>query len=365
MEYKNCIPVFEAEGTNYEIGYAIGSQAKSQVLCCIQSYKDQFAQFVGLEWSKAKKLAQQYKAIIEDYNHDYIDEMQGIADGAGVEFDDILLLNCRSEVVLRNAEDATPDGCTAIAVTPKRTKSGHTLIGQNWDWKPSQRDAMIIVKIKQTSNDKPNLVLLTEAGIIGKYGMNSAGLGFCFNAMAVNDFPHGALPLHIACRGAMDSQNLCEAINSVTRKQLGCAVNFLFASRDGVAVDVEVANDDFDVLYPENGIMIHTNHFRSLRLPRHPYKDTAKGKWPDSFIRLGRAIELTADISDGIDVQDFQRIFADHADYPTSICHHEDPRDPIHARLGTVTSFIMDLYRFEMHVCLGAPCEKRYELYKF
>lgn len=364
MEYKNCIPVIEAEGTNYEIGYAVGSKAKSQVLCCIQSYKDQFEAFVGLEWSKAKKLAQQYKDIIGDYNHDYIDEMQGIADGAGVEFDDILLLNCRSEVVLRNAEDATPDGCTAIAATPRRTKSGGTLIGQNWDWKPSQRDAMIIVKIKQTANDKPNLVLLTEAGIIGKYGMNSAGLGFCFNAMAVNDFPHGALPLHIACRGAMDSQNLCEAINKVTRVQLGCAVNFLFASRDGVAVDVEVSNDDFDVLYPENGVMVHTNHFRSLRLPRYPYKDTAKSKWPDSFIRLGRAIELTDPIEE-LTVQDFQHVFADHADYPTSICHHEDPRDPVHARLGTVTSFIMDLYRFEMHVCLGAPCEKRYELYKF
>lgn len=365
MEYKNCIPVFEAEGTNYEIGFAVGSKAKKQVLTCIQSYKDQFEAFVGLPWDKAKQLAQQYKPIIEEYNHDYIDEMQGIADGAGVTFDDILLLNCRSEVVLRNAEDATPDGCTAIAVTPERTRDGGTLLGQNWDWKPSQRDAMIIVKIKQTANDRPNLVLLTEAGIIGKYGMNSAGLGFCFNAMAVNDFPHGALPLHIALRGAMDSQNLCEAITSVTKKQLGCAVNFLIASRDGEAVDIEVSNDDFDVLYPQDSIIVHTNHFRSLRLPRYPYKDTSKAKWPDTFIRCGRAEKLARAINGGICVKDFQKIFADHADYPTSICHHEDPRDPVHARLGTVTSFIMDLYRLEMHVCLGAPCEKRYELYKF
>lgn len=224
---------------------------------------------------------------------------------------------------------------------------------------------MIIVKIRQTANDKPNLVLLTEAGIIGKYGMNSAGLGFCFNAMATNDFPHGALPLHIALRGAMDSQNLCEAITRVSRYQLGCAVNFLFASRDGVAVDVEVSNDDFDVLYPQDHIIAHTNHFCSLRLPRHPFKDTAKGKWPDSFIRLGRANEMIRSVKDPVTVQDFQKIFADHTDYPTSICHHEDPRDPIHARLGTVTSFIMDLYRFEMYVCLGSPCEKRYEIYKF
>lgn len=364
MEYKNCIPVIEAEGSNYEIGLAIGTKAKAQVLNCIQSYKDQFEAFVGLQWAQAKKLAQQYKAIIEEYNADYIDEMKGIAEGAGVEFDDILLLNCRSEVALRNPA-SIPDGCTAIACTPQATDGHSTFIGQNWDWKPSQRASMIIVKIKQTCNDKPNLVLLTEAGIIGKYGMNSAGLGFCFNAMATNDFPHGALPLHIACRGAMDSQNLCEAISRVTKYQLGCAVNFLFASRDGVAVDVEVSNDDFDVLYPQNGIITHTNHFRSLRLPRYPFKDVAKAKWPDTFIRCGRAEDLMRSVEGGVTVRDFQRTFADHGDYPTSICHHEDPRDPVHARLGTVMSFICDLYRFEMHVCLGAPCEQRFEIYKF
>jgi isopenicillin-N N-acyltransferase-like protein len=365
MENKNLIPIFEAEGTNYEIGYAVGSKAKKQVLNCIQSYKDQFEAFVGLGWEDAKKLAQQYVDVISQYNHNYIDEMQGIADGAGVTFDDILLLNCRSEVVLRSNKDATPDGCTSIAVTPRKTDGKSTLIGQNWDWKLSQRESMIIVKIKQTATGLPDLVLLTEAGIIGKYGMNSAGLGFCFNALATNDFPQGALPLHIACRGAMDSLNLCEAMTKVTRYQLGCAVNFLFASRDGVAVDIEVSNDDFDVLYPEDGIITHANHFRSLRLPRYPYKDMSKYKWPDTFIRNGRAEELMGDIKGAVSMRNFERVFADHADYPTSICHHEDPRDPQHARLGTVISFVMNLNTREMHICKGAPCETPFEVYRF
>ena len=51
---EKLIPIFEAEGTNYEIGYAVGSKAKKQVLNCIQSSKDQFEAFVGLVWEDAK-----------------------------------------------------------------------------------------------------------------------------------------------------------------------------------------------------------------------------------------------------------------------------------------------------------------------
>ena len=61
-------------------------------------------------------------------------------------------------------------------------------------------------------------------------------------------------------------------------------------------------------------------------------------------------------------MRDFERVFADHADYPTSICHHEDPRDPQHARLGTVISFVMNLNTREMHICKGAPCETPFEV---
>ena len=362
---NTCISYFEAEGSSYQIGLTIGREAAAQVRNCIQSYRDQFAAVAGLAWDEAKGLARQYRPVIAKYNPDYIDEMQGIADGAGVSFDDILLLNCRSEVVLRGFADTKPDGCTAMAATPSKTDGHSTLIGQNWDWKMSQLKSMILVKIRQTVSGRPDLLLLTEAGIIGKYGMNSAGLGFCFNALATDDFPEGALPLHIACRGAMDSRNLTEAIGRVGGQQLGCAVNFLFASRDGIAVDVEVSNDDFDVLYPQDGILVHTNHFRSLRLPRYPFRDTAKKKWPDTFIRCGRAEELIRAVGSGVAAEDFMRVFADHADYPTSICHHEDPDAPAHARVGTVMSFVMDLEKREMHLCMGAPCENSFVPYAF
>ena len=122
---------------------------------------------------------------------------------------------------------------------------------------------------------------------------------------------------------------------------------------------------DTAVLYPEDGIITHANHFRSLRLPRYPYKDMSKYKWPDTFIRNGRAEELMRDIKGAVSMRNFERVFADHADYPTSICHHEDPRDPRHARLGTVISFVMNLNTREMHICKGAPCETPFEVYRF
>ena len=49
------------------------------------------------------------------YRPDLIDEMKGIAEGAGVPFDVILTLNCRSEVMFAKSE-APADECSVIGV---------------------------------------------------------------------------------------------------------------------------------------------------------------------------------------------------------------------------------------------------------
>ena len=106
--------------------------------------------------------------------------MEGVAVGAGVDFEDILTLNARSEIALTGRKDiAFADGCTAIAVTPPASQD--TIIGQNWDGKGSQIDSLLLLNIEQS--DKPNITMVTEGGIIGKVGFNSAGVAVCLNAL--------------------------------------------------------------------------------------------------------------------------------------------------------------------------------------
>ena len=353
---SELFPLIEVSGAPYELGFQHGRLAQAQVQYTLERYKELFFDYSGLAWADATRLAQRYIAPIERYDAGLLAEMRGVADGAGVPFEDILALNARSELAL--SVNLPSDGCTALAVCPERTADGHALLGQNWDWKPTQRPGCIVLKITRT--DRPSILMVTEAGIIGKIGLNDRGLGVCLNAMGTDRKPEG-LPLHIALRGILDSPTLSDAVDAAGRAELGCAANFLCGHADGEAISIESVGEDYDVLYPEDGILAHTNHITSPRLAG--YHDTFKRRMPDTFVRRGRITKLARRQSP-ITVEDFKLWFSDHVEYPDSICRHADPHDPEGLRMGTVFSIVMDLTENLFWMAPGEPCQTDYRLYR-
>lgn len=355
-------PYIEIEGTSYEIGFQEGSHFKEKIKGSIECYQQMFMDYSNLPWDRAKELSRRFIPVIEAYNADYLEEMRGVADGSGFEFEDILALNCRSELVFVGKEfDKQEGGCTSIGISADAGKDGHAFLAHNWDWKTQQRSNMVMMKIKQ-KNGKPTIFMVTEAGIIGKTGFNSAGICLYLNALSTNQAPSG-LPLHMAMRGILDCETLAEAIAAATKRPLGCCANFMIGHKNGECIDLEIENDDFDVLYPRDGIIVHTNHFISPRLPRAPRKDTMKHKIPDSFVRLGRADKLLRKKGTDISEQDIMGVLTDHVEYPCSICRHDDPKAAPGLRMGTVFSMIADLTTGTIRFCKGNPCEMEYELY--
>lgn len=355
-------PLVEIEGTPYEIGYQHGSIFKEKVAGTIACYQEMFMDYSGLEWERAKELSKRFKDIICEYNPDYMEEIKGVADGSGFEFEDILALNCRSELVfVGNEMDKTDGGCTSIGISSDVGAEGDAFLAHNWDWKTSQRASMIMMKIHQ-KNGKPDIFMITEAGIIGKTGFNSAGICLFLNALSTDQAPKG-LPLHLAMRGILDCETLAEAIAAATRFQLGCCANFMIGHRNGECVDIEIENEAFDVLYPKDGILVHTNHFISSRLPVAPRKDTSKQKFADTFIRLGRADKLLRKKKTDITEVDIMAVLSDHIEYPSSICRHDDPKAPKGKRMGTVFSMVVNLTQGKIYFCKGNPCEETYEEY--
>ncbi len=315
-----------------------------------------FEDYSGILWEDAKERSKEFLSPITRYDPDLVEEMRGVADGAGVDFYDILALNSRSELIFQGTEGA--DGCTSVAISPERSENKETLIGQNWEWKIIQRDACVILKIRQ--KNKPDIFMITEAGIIGKVGFNSAGVAVCLNAMSADKKPEG-LPLHIALRGILNSTLLSDAILAAAREKLACCAFFMVGHKEGEVIGIEVGPDDFDVLYPANGAIAHANHFTSPRLSN--FRDTMKLKFPDSFMRHGRANKLLNSIEGKIGVEDLKRVFSDHTGYPDSLCRHEDLRDPEGMRMGEVFSMIINLSKGEVSLAPGEPCQNQYQVY--
>ena len=355
-------PYLEIEGSPREIGFQQGEHFKEQIQRSIDCYKQMFLDYSDLEWDRAKELSRRFIPVITEYNNDYLEEMWGIAEGSGFDFEDILALNCRSELVFVGKEfDKMDGGCTSIGISSDAGKEGNAYLAHNWDWKTSQRSAMIMMKIRQR-NGKPTIFMVTEAGIIGKTGFNSAGICRYLNALSTDQAPTG-LPLHMAMRGILDCETLAEAVKAATRMPLGCCANFMLGHKNGECIDLEIENDDFDVLYPKDGILVHTNHFLSPRLPNAPRKDTTKYKLTDSFVRLGRADKLMRRKKTEITHEDIMEVLADHVEYPCSICRHDDMKVDPGLRMGTVFSMVADLTSGDIYFCKGNPCECEYEKY--
>ena len=111
-------PLLEIEGTPYEIGYKHGGVFKEKIAGTIQCYREMFKDYSDLEWERAKELSTRFVDIIHEYNPDYLEEIKGVAAGSGFSFEDILALNCRSELVfVGNEMDKADGGCTSIGIS--------------------------------------------------------------------------------------------------------------------------------------------------------------------------------------------------------------------------------------------------------
>lgn len=141
----------ELKGTPREIGEMHGREGAKEVQISLETYEKLFYGYHKITWKEARERALVHLKAIEAYDPQLVEEMEGVALGAGVDFEDILTLNARSEIALTGRKDIPyTDGCTAIAVTPPTSKD--TIIGQNWDWMGSQINSLLLLNIRQTAS---------------------------------------------------------------------------------------------------------------------------------------------------------------------------------------------------------------------
>ena len=93
------IPRVRVTGTPYERGRQYGTQARDPVRLSVQAYQRVFAHYAGWDWPDVRRAAAGFEAPIAAFRPAYLDEMRGIADGAGLDLADVLAINVRTEVM--------------------------------------------------------------------------------------------------------------------------------------------------------------------------------------------------------------------------------------------------------------------------
>ena len=194
-------------------------------------------------------------AAIERHTPDLLDEVRGIAEGAGVAFDRILALNLMDEEWWFTAPAEPRDACTLIAVGPADGRPA--VLAQNMDLPALMDGAQAIVRHDDGAGSGGTL--LTAAGMIGLTGVSSAGLGVCVNTLAMLNHSRDGLPVAFVMRGALAQGSVAGAAAFLGRVPHASGQHYALADPAEVAgyecsAAGAVRSDD------AAGRFCHTNH---------------------------------------------------------------------------------------------------------
>jgi isopenicillin-N N-acyltransferase like protein len=354
-------PHVRVSGTAVERGRSYGEQAREAVHRSLAAYERVFAHYAGLEWADVRAQAARFAEPIGSACPRAMDEITGIAQGAGVEVEDVLALNVRTETMFaakaRHASETIAIECTAFVALPDATADGHVLAGQNWDWLLHSYETVVVLECEPVEG--PAFVTVVEAGLLAKTGMNAAGLGLVTNSLVSDaDLGEPGVPYHVALRACLDSSAIEEAVETLHRFPRAASANYLLADDKGRAADVEVdAGRAALVTWVSSGVFVHANHFCAADFQGH---DVGLALVPDSLIRQMRLGDLLDEGRSPISIEELQQALSDHANYPGSVCAHSSPDLPVSERTATAASVIWDLTARRLWLADGNPCTSPY-----
>ncbi|MGH8616560.1 MAG: C45 family autoproteolytic acyltransferase/hydrolase [Burkholderiales bacterium] len=357
MVHYAPFPVFSIEGDAHECGEQHGAQAADRVAHTIRFYLGVFGEHSKLTLDQVRERARAYAGQIEAIDAGIMAEIRGIAAGARQQLEDIVAINCRTELMYgasRGSRAATE--CTIIAALPEATRDGGLIVGKNWDWRSPALDSVVVLRVRQ--QDKPALSLIVEAGMVGRDGFNEHGIVVCGNMLTSSaDRGKVGVPIPILRRRILNSRHFYKAIDILARSPRGASGNYLLAHRDGVAIDFETTPDQVYPVYPVRGLLTHSNHFQSPVAQAHGVGNSFNG---DSLYRDFRARQLLEPRIGAITVEDVKAMLRDEFGAPRAICrapHEYTGQGPT----MTIASTVFDLKNEVMHVAAGQPNRSEYQ----
>lgn len=343
-----------AEGTAYDIGEQIGQQTAELIAHSIDTYTNRFQREAGLSLNNVRAAGAGYAEAIAAWDPELMNTLAGMAKASSQPLDLVVALNARTELLYGTAYEE--GGCTSVSVMPEATADGHVLIGQNWDWRTGQQRASFVLATRDQNGF--SVIALAEAGMLMKSGLNSAGIGLC-NNLLVSDRDGsrpGSIPMHLLIRGVIQQPRMSLAHRKILPEPRASSANVMLADAGGEAINFELCPGDFGVLYPEDGLITHANHFETDL----PLVDQKRSTFALTLLRSVRLRRLLAGKARSAEVRidDVAAAFRDGYSAPDALCRYPDPELPKAEQLATIFSVIMDLSERTFWIA-GFPIDHR------
>ena len=337
-------PFVSVSGAPYERGRQYGTALRDRVKASAQLYGKTLDE-LGYDSVRKSALIKAFATQIGTFGEHYLEEMRGIADGAGIPFDDVVMINARTEVIAqarREAENADPeddpdDGCTGAVILAERSATGAVIHGQNWDWRAECAETAIVLRVRR--DDGPDFLTFVEAGGLARCGLNGAGVAITANYLESDrDYRQPGVPLSLIRRKVLEQQHFAMAMRAVATTPKVASNNMMLSTAEGLAIDFECAPDEAFPIYPADGLIVHANHWQSP-IALSKLKETGIPSVPESYYRDWRVRKLLDQAGPKLSTDDLKAAFFDTFGSPYSVCR--PPRPGSAGNLSATVSMVI------------------------
>ena len=336
------LKIIKVAGSHYECGQQIGMAFADLIQRSISTSHKWLAD--GYRWEDYRRASAPFLAAADRAFPWAVDEIRGAAEGSGVDFTD-LFTNSVEEIF-----STPPDlvgRCSDFAACAPAT-GGHVLLAHNNDLSPLTADS--IVGVEWNLPDHPRLFTVGVGGLYLSIGLNEAGVCLTGNELSPNDEKRG-IPRLLIARALLSARTFDEAVNIALHPDRASSYNNLISTSRGEIASVEASATDHELIRPEAGWHVHTNHYTHPRMRKYERRpDLIAG----SISRYERARELMQMREREATLDMFRTFLIDHEARPHALCRHDE-------RVRTVFSALIDLTEGTVDATLGNPCEGEFE----
>jgi len=271
----------------------------------------------------------------------YYEELQGVADGAKVNLEYLLMLSLQLEIQVAYQEsETTPLACSDIHLNSPEL----TIFGHNEDFSAGVKEYAYILDVLLTPHGgKPEVyTAYTYPGLLSgnAFGWNPHGVAFSCNAVVPTNIIKGGIGRAFINRDMVLSESVADGIARATAPGRALGFSFNIGSKNPkTIVNVEVAPTSYAVT-DVVGNFSHFNMYKVLEVPQQPD--------PSTFHRQARADQIPAPQS----ATDILRILGDNKDTQWPIYRNGAPPD---TGSVTVATALFDLDRHRVSIWTDNP----------
>jgi isopenicillin-N N-acyltransferase-like protein len=322
-------PLIQLAGTPYAVGKQYGMVARSLIARSMATVRG----LLPVSIDQATGYAARSIPYCQEKTPELVEEVRGIADGAGLALEEVFTLNASLDLIMsawKLKAAAAPD-CWTLAASGEATDGGRTFV--TWTAEDSAKwfDSCVLLAIEPSTG--PAALMWTFAGFVGRPGLGPH-LGLSAACHPAEDCGHG-LPYPFVCRKALECRSAAEAVQAIGG----------YARMSGMWYNL---GDD------QGGLATLRTSARAIHVEDHqPGWTACAGRWPEE--RVPRVRDLLRRHWGRNALPEIRQILCDHG--PGNLCPHDD------SWLVSLATFVCDVNAQSLWVAYGSACENEHVRY--